>query len=319
MISRTNISVLIATALLAILLWTVLNTVKEFGKIPALQSEKADTESPSEPIVIGERLYSRADTKNFIDKLSTRGGPRLDAYQDWLLARGYPETYRIWGDNSPLKAVSEYADMGNARLLTVAGGGNIEAMYELAERRMRDDPLDALAWYDQAIVNGSVYAMIKTANLLESINDPQLQDFLNNARWRNALEMLNKETPAPIEKALAWSLAAITIGGYAILDNQHANRIRRLSAQLDAKTIQNACDVAQEYLLDTAAARRALGGAVFSTEQPPIAVTTPNPASVIPCQQVIPPLVTMDNCTAHAIVTPEANRATLWICPYSRA
>jgi len=317
LISRTNISVLIATALLAILLWTVLNTVKEFGKIPTPQSETADTEAPSEPIVIGERLYSRTDTENFINKLSTRGGPRLDTYRDWLLARGFPETYRIWGD-IPRTTSSEYADMGNARLLIVAGAGNIDAMYELAERRMRDNPLDALAWYDQAIVNGSVYAMIKTAILLESINDPQLQDFLNNARWQSALEILNKDTPAPIEKALAWSLAAITIGGYAILDNQHANRIRRLSAQLDAMAIQNACDVAQEYLLDTAAARRARGGTVFSIEQPPIAVTTPNPASVIPCQPATPPLVTMNNCTAHAIVTPEANRATLWICPYSR-
>ncbi len=320
MISRTNISVLIATALLGVLLWSVLSIVNEFGKIPP--------STPDEPVALTPNtnlpsIRTRLELEQFLTQHSTRGADRIQGYTNWLLARGYPESYRLWDDEySELAsdaAESDYLESDNARLLALAGAGDITAMYVLAERSLRDDPFDSLEWYDRAIMGGSLYAMLKTSDLLEMLSDPELQSFINSASWRGALAQLDEQSPAALEQALAWSIAAIIAGGYTILDHLHANRIARLRRQLDKPGILRACDTAQQYLLETAAARRSRGGAVFLTEQPPIAISVENPETLMPCDLSVPPLITFDDCATYPVIAANEKRASLWVCPYSGA
>lgn len=315
MISRTNISVLIATLLLAMLLWTVLGIVSEFGKIPAERAAPPSNET-AQPARVN--ISNRVELEAALAEFSTDNAARIESYRDWMLSRGFPESYVFWS-LEPAATDAQYAVRDDLSLIALAGSGNTVAMHTLAARRLQEDPLDALTWYDQAIANGSIYAMLKTADLLEMIVDDQVQELFSNAQWQAARATLNQQDTLPLEKALAWSIAAVTIGGYAILDHQQAGRFDRLRSQLDANALRTACDTAQNYVLETAAAIRSRGGTVFSLEQPPLALTIPNPTAKNPCKFPVPPLINFADCTAHDVLAPNTQPASLWICPYSAA
>ena len=315
MISRTNISVLLATALLGVLLWTVLGIVNEFGKIPAERPPppEAETEGPELDSITG--LY---DLKNVLGKLTTEVELRIENYTDWMLQRGFPDGYAFWNISLP-DTGDAYAARDNLSLVSMAGNGDVGAMYALADRRLKDDPLDALAWYDQAIAAGSLYAMLKTADLLETIADPQVQALFDSPEWARALISLERDTITPVEKALAWSIAVVTIGGYGLIDARHGGRLSRLAGQLDTDGIRRACETAETYVLDAAAAIRASGRTVFSLEQPAIALTVPEPATAIPCAVAVRPLIDLENCEVHPVLAPTSEQGSLWICPYSQS
>ncbi len=148
---------------------------------------------------------------------------------------------------------------------------------ELGERSLQTDPVAALEWFDQAIVGGSIFAMIRVADLLTTLADPQLAAFTADPVWQAALNQLQAETPPPRERALAWAIAAVAAGGYAVLDPTHATRIDTLAAELDGAAIDRACEAAQTYLLETATLRRARGGAIFSLQTPPLALSIAEP------------------------------------------
>ncbi len=198
----------------------------------------------------------------------------------------------------------------------MAGSGSVEAMYALAERRLQDDPLDALSWYDQAISAGSVYAMLKTADLLENIADPQVQALLDSPQWARALITLQRDTVQPLEKALAWSLAASIAGGESMLTHQHAGRLARLIDKLNPGDALRACERAQSYVLETATLIRNSGRDALSLEQPPLALTAAF-SSVWPCDSTVQPLIDLEGCDNVPVVTPSQEPGSLWICPYS--
>jgi len=156
--------------------------------------------------------------------------------------------------------------------------------------------------------------MVRSSDLLATLADPGLSDFVSDPVWQSALDEVQKTSPPPLQRALAWAIAAITFGGYAVLDQGLAGKIRSLSAQLETADIAQACELAQDYVLDTAATRRAKGGAVFSTQLPPLAISVAQPEAVIPCEVPVLPLVTLDECSRHAFVGQDANLNTIWLC-----
>ena len=154
----------------------------------------------------------------------------------------------------------------------------------MAERSLNSDPLAALEWYDQAIINGSVHAMVRVSDLLMTLSAPELKSFVSDPNWEMALLKINQDSPAPPERALAWAIAAVIVSGYGILDDNHAARIATLSEQMDAAALERACATAQDYVLETVTVRRRRGGTLFSTEPPPLAVSIAEPATAIPCE-----------------------------------
>ena len=239
----------------------------------------------------------------------------LTGYRYWMRERGFPVTSAWYSIGEP-KLVSLPGSLpdGDAELLALAGAGNANAAVTLGTRSLQSDPQIALEWFDQAIVNGSIWAMIRSAELLTTLGDPALREFQSSAVWQQAFEMISAEGP-PLERALAWHIAAVIAGGYAILDSDLANRISGLATQLDAAQIDNACELAQEYVLDTAMARRARGGAVFSTERPQFALSVTEPATVLPCDVPVQPLVDMTDCLTETFVGPAQRLGQMYFCP----
>jgi len=310
--SRFTATILMACVLLAILLWIVLSTVAELANPrPLITLEE-------EPVVIDfdpnlPVINTAAELQRWLDEQQLDGAALIADFRDWRAARGYPRD-EGWLSTGPETATNTVDD-NNANLVALAGSGNISAAATLAERSMQSNPVEALEWWDQAVINGSLYAMVRVSDLLNSLGDPALKDFRSDAVWQQALSEINAQTPSPRERALAWSIAAVTVGGYAIVDAEHANRITALMNELDDIQIDNACETAQEFVLDTAMARRAQGGAVFSTDRPLFATSVADPGKIIPCDIPVPPLVSLDGCLTQDFVGPGNQLWHAWFCP----
>jgi hypothetical protein len=317
-VSRFTISVLLATALLGVLLWIVLSIVIDLANPPdellPLPDETPIEFNPALPRINSEQEFSAWFAElgyDFTALSRARGG--------WDEARGNPAPYSLAAAASPASAYWEDGP-DDAQLLLFAAEGDLQAMNILAVRSlMRDqDPLEALAWYDRSIVSGSIYAMLAVADLTMTLTDPALEGLRAQPEWEAAVAQLRNESPPPTERALAWSLAAVIMGGYGMLNENLARRIATISAQLDTAGIDSACETAQDYVLDVAATRRAQGGAVFSFEQPPFSITLAEPETIIPCDAPMEPLVTLAGCARHDFVEnfsgPEPLLQTAWVC-----
>ncbi|MGI9291921.1 MAG: hypothetical protein ACR2QG_11700 [Gammaproteobacteria bacterium] len=303
-----------ATFLLGVLLWIVISIVIELANAPE-ETLPLPTESEVRVFDMGlPKINNRAELIGRLNEQGYAGDEWVQAYVSWLEDRGFPASYHwVLKENEQLNEL--FNDFDDAELLIIAGRGDLAAMHELAERSLAaDDPLEALAWYDRAIVSGSLYAMIRTSDLITTLTDPALSEFITNPEWQQALSKLRAEDPPPRERALAWLLAAVNVGGYALMDDGQARRITTLQKQLDPAQLASACETAQNYVLEAASARRALGNAVFTTDGPPVAVTVSNAENIIACDVAIAPLVTMTACTQENFVGPGPELFTLWTC-----
>jgi hypothetical protein len=313
--SRFTTSVLLATALLGVLLWIVISIVTDLANAPdeplALPQESNIEIDPALP-----RINSEAEFIAWFATLGYDFDALYSAQESWVQARGWPEPYAFKTPESP---TSDYWEDGpdDAQLLILAGDGDLQAMHMLAVRSlMRDkDPLEALDWYDRAIVNGSIFAMLAVADLTLTLTDPALDEFRAQAEWQAAVEQLRNESPPPKERALAWSLAGVIMGGYGLMGTTLTRRIEMYSMQLDTAGIERACVTAQDYVLEVAATRRAQGNALFSFEPPPFSITHIDPVSIIPCEAPMEPLISMAGCARHDYVDWRTTKPlSAWVC-----
>ena len=310
--SRENISILLATGLLGVLLWVVISIARDWGRLPAaplpLPAEIVEPD-PALP-----RLMTRTDLRNWLTEEGYPADILIEGYRDWLTERGYPEYPVLLDSASSDTIAAAYADMDDADLVLLAGQGDSIAALLLGETTLETDPVAALDWFDQASVNGSVFGMIRTADLLATLSSLESAEFVSASSWQEALEQRNAGGPPLGERALAWALAAVIVGGYAVLDPSHAERINSLTAELDKAAVARACALAQDYVLTTATARRAQGGMVFSTQAPPLALSAANPAAVLSCDVPLIPLVSLDACLQRDFVGPGTRLMTAWLC-----
>jgi hypothetical protein len=252
-----------------------------------------------------------------LDNNGFAGTTLVNGFANWLHERGYAGEI-LGAQVAPDELITEASD---PELLLLAGMGNIYALHELAERSVRDgqNPLEAIEWYDQAIVNGSLYAMLRRADLLNTLSDPALAGFLPSGEWSPELKRITDDRATGLQEALGWALSAYIVGGYATMNSAQATRLQALSdelEQLNPYAIDLACNAAQDFVLDIASSRRARGGAVFSTLPPPFAVTVADPAAHDPCGIEIVPLVALEHCNFFEFVNPRPNRLMrAWVCP----
>lgn len=308
-----------ATALLGVLLWVVLSIVRDLARAPEvplpLPAEDSVTEfDPDLP-----RIVSGNDLRTWLRELGMDGDALVDDLRSWRAQRGYKQ-YESWHDlpvqtqqDDPDRSALETLD--DPALIMLAGDGSVPAAQLLAQHSLESNPVEALDWLDQAIVNGSIHDMLRSADLLITFSDPALTQFDSDPVYATALAEINARNPAPPVSALAWSIAAVSVGGYAVVDDRYARRIETLTANLNSADTAAACATAQDYVLSTAMARRAKGGAVFSTERPLFAVSVANPQDMLPCDTPVIPLVNMSDCLTRNFVGPGNRLWSAWFCP----
>lgn len=314
--SRFNITIILACVLLAMLLWIVRATVGEWtdpqpqeAPVVAIEATPLTEMYPDLPVI-----SSAPSLVAYLDRAGLDGAALLEDLYAWRAQRGFPAD-SLWATTVFAEPAPDAPDNNGAELLQQAGAGSIAAMHALAENSKFENPTEALSWFDMAMVNGSLHAMLRTADLLASLGDPALAEFRSGPVWEQALAELNADGTPPRVKALAWNIAAITAGGYALLDTSHADRISNLATAFDVAQTDTACELAQTYVLETAMARRAQGGAVFSTERPLFAVSVAVPEDALPCDIPVQPLVDTGSCITERFIGPGQRLWQMYFCP----
>lgn len=318
--SRFTVSVLLATALLGVLVWIVLSMARDFARAPEtpLPLPTETEEAAFDPSLA--RISTRAELANWLTAGGYSAATLIESRDAWLKRLGFPRRQAPVGLESaaaadPGNEDTDLSDYDDNELLRIAGNGNARAFQALADRSLQSDPLAALEWYEQAVANGSVYAMLRISDLLLTLSAPELENFVSDSAWQLALEKINGDSPPARERALAWAIAAAIIGGFGIVDATYAERIAGLSDELGKPATERACETANDYVLETAAARRTRGGLVIETQAPEFALSISQPEQALPCSIPVMPLISMEQCQVEPFVGPGPQLMNAWICP----
>lgn len=320
--SRANVLILIATALLGVLLWLVDGIVREavspsppVAKLPDTAAETAAKTFADGQEAGTPHLVTRDDLAMTLAELGVDPDAALASYLRWRDRRGFHDPEPPFASARESVARDQrHAVLDDATLLSLAGNGDLGAMHSLAERSLPADPLDALEWYERAARRGSLFAMLRLGDLLDTLGDPALDRFVADAEQLAAIAELRAHDPGPAEQSLAWSLAAASAGGLPILDAATIRRVAAQAAALDAAGVRRACMTSQDYVLDVAAARRSVGEGVFGTEAPDVFITPLHALDAWPCESEFTPIVATTDCTDHPIVTDAGQTRLLWLC-----
>jgi hypothetical protein len=306
-VSRFTTSILLATALLGVLLWIVISMARDFARAPEAPLPPPEEVIEHDPTL--PRIHTVAELIAWLDGQGYNGQTLIARYKAWLDLRGFPPALL----DEPAPRDDIVVEAADAELLVIAATGNVSALHELSRRSLVEGNLqEAMDWLDQAVINGSLYGMMRKADLINTASDPAIAQLTSG---KDGYDDVRLPRDNGLVRALGWSLAAVTVGGYPVVTRAHAARLSTLTDEIDPTKVDLACETAQDFVLEAASSRRALGGPVFSTEQPPFAVTVAEPQDLIPCSVPIVPLVSMDKCKSFLFVDPVPNELMrVWIC-----
>ncbi len=338
--SRTNLSILLATGLLGVLLWVVDSIVSKYtlmddgrGIAPVKGNQgtpqnKQDTKTlavvetvaaplkpaPPNSAIGGPRMQSAADLATFLNGLGLDANTTIRKSQAWFDQRGFLGPAELYGRKAESSPVRHYKDYDDATLLALAGPGDLGALQALAAKSMESDPAEAYNWYRQAASYGSVESMLNIGLLLNRWTQHG-ENFEANPDYRDKVEAL-LESIADAEKlGLTWIFTAARTGGLPVLRSLDIiGLLQNPAPGVGHEAIETACQQSAKLVLELAAERRARGQIIFTQEPPPVFLSAQNLNELLRCQEQVVPIVDTSFCAAQP-VTPRLDwPATLWVC-----
>lgn len=177
---------------------------------------------------------------------ATRGLPRTDANGNFILDQPYQQY-----DNETLAALAENGDMWAQQIL--------------ADRIEHERPADAMELYRQAAAQGSVFAMLKIAELSGRIAliSPDF-NFENESGGSAALDQYYSLRDSPVPPgvvAYAWEAVAEMAGLPGFMNFT--------ATELPEDVMPAACDLASSIYSDLLARRASLGLGGYPADTPP--------------------------------------------------
>ena len=345
--SRTNLSILLATGLLGVLLWmvdsivseyTLMEKVRGFGlgiatpradppqpNLGSLENERLDSEraaveavtttvKPSRPANDGPRMQSAADLTAFLDGLGLDATLAIRRSRAWFDQLGFLGPTELYGRDAKSSPAQLYKDYDDATLLALAGPGDLGALQTLAAKSAESDPAEAYSWYRQAASYGSVNAMIKIGLLLNRWNRPGLR-FGSDPGDRDKVEALLESIVDAEELGLTWIIAAARIGGLPVLRSHDVVVLLQTPVPgSGSEVIETACRQSARLILKLAGERRARGQVIFAQQPPPVFIGELNLNELLPCQEQVAPIVDTSSCAAQPVMHRPDWPALLWVC-----
>jgi len=280
-------------------------------------SDSSNTGNPGAPNVPatvdsigGNKLAAYLDTKGLDGQIL------IAESAQWFQERGFSALPGV--DLQPARAEG-YADRDDATLLSLSKQGNLTATQELAARRTFSDPTDAIRLYVEAAEQGSIYALLRIASLLETVADITTNDLDSYPDFRAQLSPFSADDNELSLKlaAFAYALAAVRDGGKTVASPELLVWIDKLGSAVKPGTMQHACKVSEKLHITLAEKRRRAGLAPVSTEPPPVFFGDPDLESKLPCAQTrhaVFPLLRLDDCATYPVQFAPGEIRTLYVC-----
>ena len=314
--SRFNLGVLGATALLGVLLWVVLAVVAEFARGP-------QPPPPGEPPPLPPGFIRIADHAGLRTVLTERGialDAPLQGWRDWLAQRGFYGELPLLGIDAERARERFYDHLEPEALDELAAQSDIGALQRLASERRISDPPAAAALYRQAVDLGSAAAMLQLSALYDTLARMSDEDWPGERPDPAMLEALDAEEPARDlrEESLAWLLAALRDGGEALADPDRLAWARESAAALEPTRRNAVCSRSLTLFLKASVARRAAGLPPVRTAPPPLFVGAADLTRDDPCAGTTAPLepvLDLADCAAEPVMDARGRELRLWVCP----
>lgn len=314
--SRFNLGVLGATALLGILLWVVLAVVAEFARGPQALPPGAPPPLPAGFIRIADHAGLRAG-------LAARGiapDAPLQGWRDWLAQRGFYGELPLLGIDAERARERFYDHLEPAALDELAAQADLGALQRLASQRRLSDPPAAVALYRRAVDQGSTAAMLELAGLYDTLARISDDDWPGERPDPAMLDELDGDGPGRDlrEESLAWLLAALRDGGEALADPDRLDWARGMAAALEPTRRNAACSRSVTLFLQATVARRSAGLPPVRRTPPPLFVAATGLTADDPCAGTTAPLepvLDLADCAAEPAMDARGRELRLWVCP----
>lgn len=308
--SKTNLYTLIATALLGVLLYVVLQFAR---KVPTTPPTAETIHAPEHP-----RLANHPDLHEFLAARGLDGHKLLVESAHWRQARGFLGGDRLLGvteDSAPSRA---YQSIDTLVLNSMSDNGDLAATQTLAARTLPNDPFAALDLYMTAAEQGSIYAMLQIGSLRETLGDRALDRFKSDPDYlRKVGELRGDDSNQTLQmEAFAYIAAAVRDAGATIVDDDLLGWLRRMEREIPSAQRAAACELSERIFLKFGAARRGRGLAPLTTTPPPVFIAIRNLDEKIPCRTTSHPiysLIDLSRCSVRPVETDRGD-ADLYIC-----
>ncbi|MFQ5635790.1 MAG: hypothetical protein ACE5G3_10745 [Gammaproteobacteria bacterium] len=330
--SRTNLFTLIATVLLGILLYTLLQFTAELQQAPpeeaapAAAAARPDNQRPARPAtatptVTGlPHISSYEELVAFLDEGGINGRLLVDEAARWYARHGFLGPNALLGVTPAGAPRTYYESLDTATLRAMSDAGDAGATQTLARLAMFEDPFAAMRLYEKAVSQGSVYAAIKVADTLSLFAGSQLVDYLTDRELLKRLFDLQRSVPGRNlhTEAYAMILSALREGGSPIIDADLLGWAAVLEENTPQRTLEYACRRSSEILVASGAARRNNGVAPLATQPPPVFLALPDLEHLMPCSATRFPLFSMmdlSRCSTTRVIGRSGDEADLHVCP----
>lgn len=316
--TKTNRFTLIATILLGVLLYTVIRFAHDLnvawdGSPREPPPRIADPNAPAHP-----RIATTADLRAILIAHGIDAATALDGYTDWSDARGFTGANRLFGtvNSGP---VDTFAADDAIQLRARSDAGDATATQALAAQLLFTDPFSAIELFGKAAEQGSTFALLRIASLLEALDtassdnpaeDPGQQQRVENLAKRGVGNNLQLT-------ALGYLVTAVRDGGTPIVDPALLAWLDRLQNEATRDELIAVCAWSERTLLEIAGNRARRGKSPVTTNAPPVFLTIPRSADRLPCRRTayaIENLLDLTHCTVTTVRNASDEDLDLYIC-----
>lgn len=327
--SRTNISVLIATALLGALLLVV----RQFAAEPetlALPAAVSPAEKMQETIAIiappeaaqavagPARLNSDTDLIVLLEERGLDGRRLLTDSADWFQQRAFNGTQVLFGVTADNSREEYFSRLDQQTLTSLSEAGDAGATLSLGLRRSLQDPFAALALYQLSAGQGGSAALLQIAGQRETFSDINLDDYDSDTDFVRKLRSLGRNSPDRLlADAFVYASVAVRDAGEPIVDRKLLGWLNSLESRLSDVQRRRVCEQSFGSYVSLGTQRRTLGLPPVNFEPPPVFLSVPDLQNKLPCNDTNSPIVsTLDlgSCSNEPVIDPAGDESQLIIC-----
>lgn len=330
--TRTNIYVLIACAFLGILLYVILGIVDQAQSPPAPAPTGAPAPAEIEVAPGAHELTTAAAATTNLPKLRTHAdllailsaakvNPNsvLPPSRRWLQERGFLGSHELLGVGTAEAPVFFYQSLDGPTLEAMSQKGDLGALQALAAQNLLIDPFLASDFYSQAAAEGSDYAMLQIASLLETFSSVSPAEYDADSDYARKLARFRagRGEHELQENALAFALAALRGSGAPVAQPDVLSWIQRLAADFAGDELNEACELSARIFFEMSAIRRSRGKLRLSSQPPPVFFSTPDLAEQMPCGDTkapIDPVLDTTGCRIRRFEDARRRILNLHIC-----
>ncbi len=321
---------LIACAFLGILLYVVLGIVERAqepvvapGRGPGPRATER-LPGPDRPSVEQDAdipaIGSHAAVLSMLSEAGLNADYVLAASRGWRQERGFLGTDELLGVSPAEAPIFSYQSLDAEALDAMAQTGDVGALQALAAQNLLVDPFLATDLYSRAAAEGSEFALLQIASLLETFSSvsPADADVAFDYARKLARLRASQRAGGLLENAFAFALAALRGGGAPVARPDVLSWIQHMGSDFDRDALNDACDLSARIFFEISAIRRERGKLRLSRQPPPLFFSAADLAEQMPCRDTrtpIEPVLDIGACEVRRVQHTRHGTLDLYICP----